>query len=119
MSHSTDLTESDFVAGSTPQIDYTLKDGDGNIITTALATQTATIYDEPTGALLTGWDTGTDIDGANGNTVTAGVGVWDLPPAATAMIGSQDTENHIISINFTYGTGRVGIHLIRVRVHRQ
>lgn len=118
MPHETDLTATHFVEGSTPRIGYTLKDEAGATITSALTTQEASIYDEATGTVVPTW-TDKDIDGAEGNSVASGVGTWDLPVSATAKIGNNEFEDHIIAMKFTYGSGRVGKHLIKVRVYRQ
>ncbi len=118
MYHVTDLTANHIIAGTRPQLDYTLEDEAGDVITGALTTQTATIYDAKSRKALPGWAVDTDIDGEEGNLVTAGVGVWTLPAAATAMIGNGEVEDHIIAIKFTYGSGRVGEHHIKIQVYR-
>jgi hypothetical protein len=122
MAHETDLRKTHFIEGSTPRITYTLKDEAGAVITGALTTQTASIYDEATGTVIgtdpDDWEN-VDIDGAEGNAVVAGVGTWDLPASATAKIGSDTYEDHIIAMKFTYGVGRVGKHWIKVRVYEQ
>jgi hypothetical protein len=118
MSHQTDLRTNHFIEGSTPQIRYVLKDEDGVTITTALTTQEASIYDVASGLAVGTW-TDKDIDGAEGNLVTSGSGVWDLPASATAKVGDSEFEDHIIAMKFTYGTGRVGKHFILVKVMKQ
>ena len=118
MAHETDLTATHFIEGSTPRIGYTLKDEADAIITSALTTQIVTIYDAKSKQPLTGW-TDKDIKGANGNSVVAGVGTWDLPAAATAKFGNDEFEEHILAMAFTYGVGRVGKHDIKVRIYRR
>lgn len=118
MSHETDLRSSHFIEGSTPQITYTLKDENGDIITAGLTTQEASIYDVATGNAIGDW-TDKDIKQTNGNLVTNGVGVWDLPADATAKDGTTEFEDHIIAMKFTYGVGRVGKHWILVKVYEQ
>ena len=84
-------------------------------ITAALDTQTATIFDKKTGVAVSGW-TDKDIDGANGNLVTSGDGVWDLPASATAKVDDRlDYEVHVIVMRFTYDTAwtkNVAVHAI-------
>lgn len=118
MAHETDLRKTHFVEGSTPRIGYTLKDAADATITTALDTQEASIYDVATGTVVPTW-TDLDISGAQGNTVTSGVGVWDLPASATAKIGTDEYEDHVIAIKGTYDTDKVLKHFILIRVYRQ
>ena len=119
MSHETDLTNVHFIKGTTPKITYTLKDEDGNIITQALTAQTASIYDLSTGTVVPSW-TDLDINGAQGNEVTSGLGVWNLPTTATAKIDdTKDFEVHVIAMEFTYGLGRGGKHFMLVKIYEQ
>ena len=118
MPHETDLTATHFIEGSTPRIGYTLKDEAGATITAALTTQLASIYHAKSKAPLTGW-TDTDIKGLQGNSVTAGVGTWDLPTSATAKLTKAEFEDLIVAMKFTYGIGRVGKHFIKIRVYEQ
>lgn len=118
MPHVTDLTEFHFIEGSTPQLDYTLLDENGNVILVSLDTQVASIYDESSRAVVPNW-TDLDIKGAEGNLVVDGIGVWTLPATATVKINSTDEyEIHIISMKFTYGGTKIGIHHIRVKIYR-
>ena len=89
MAHETDLRADHFVEGSTPRITYTLKDANGDTITAALDTQEASIYDEETGTVVPTWED-KDIKGLQGNSVTDGVGTWNLPTSATAKIDSTE-----------------------------
>ncbi len=118
MSHATDLTADHVIAGATPRLGYTLKDAGGSTITSALTTQTATIWDKATGDVVGVW-TDRDINGANGNLVTSGVGVWTLPTSATAMVGTGESEVHRIAMHFTYDSDKVGRHWIDFRVYSQ
>lgn len=119
MAHETDLTATHFIEGSTPRITYTLKDEAGAVITAALTTQEASIYDAKSKQALSAAWTDMDINGAQGNSVTDGIGTWDLPAAATARIGGDEVEDHIILMKFTYGVDRVGKHKVKVQIHRQ
>ncbi len=119
MSHTTDLRSEEFIEGTTPEITYTLQDEAGATITAALDTQTATIYNRQTGAALPTWTADTNIDGAQGNLVTSGVGVWLLPTTATTKTDSAQSEELVIAIEFTYNSGRVGKHWLLVRVIEQ
>lgn len=119
MPHVTDLTADHIIEGATPRITYTLKDAAGAVITGALDTQLATIYDLATGDVVGIWDD-LDINGAQGNTVTLGIGAWDLPTSATAKLDtSKEMETHRIAMKFTYESGKVGRHWMDIRIYRQ
>lgn len=118
MSHQTNLRENEFIEGTTPQLTYTLKDENGDVITSSLDTQEASIYDAATGKAVGTW-TDKDIDGTNGNSVTLGIGTWLLPVDATAKLTTAVTEDHVIAMKFTYNSGRVGKHWILVRIIEQ
>lgn len=108
--------EFEYAEDTTPQITYLLIDEDGNQITSALTTQTCTIENEADGVNVVADQ---DIKETNGNVNTAGSVVWDLPAAFTAKTGTEEFEDHIIAIKFTYGSGRVGEAWIRTRVRKR
>ena len=118
MSHQTDLRTDEFIEGTTPELTYTLKDEKGDIITIALDSQSASIYDPATGTVVPTW-TDKDINNANGNVITEGVCVWDLPASATAKINDSEKEDHTIAVKGTYDTDKVVKHFIRFQVYRQ
>ena len=118
MPHQTDQRSKHLIEGSTFRLDYTLKDENGDTITAALDAQSATIYDEATGVAIPSW-TDEDIKGLQGNVVTSGVGVWDLPASASAKLNDSEFEEHIVAIKSEYGSSRVLKHFIRFRVYRQ
>ena len=119
MSHVTDLRIDHIIEGATPRITYTLKDGAGDVITAALDTQVATIYDSHTGDVVGIWDD-LDIKGSRGNSVTLGVGTWDVPITATAKLDTtKEVEDHVIAMRFTYDTDKVGRHWMYIRIYRQ
>ena len=118
MPHETDLTSKHFIEGTTPRIGYTLEGADGETITAALGAQTATIYDVKSKTAIPGW-TDKDIKGLQGNVVTSGVGVWDLPVDATVKLTTAKSEIHIIAMKFTYATDRVGKHDIKMQIRER
>lgn len=119
MPHITDLTHLHFIEGSTPRLEYEVLDADKKLIVSPLTTHTVTIYDEALGIVTPGFVDGTDIQGLLGNIVTNGKGVWNMPATATVKIGDDEFEDKIIAMKWTYGSGRVGRHWIRVRIYEQ
>lgn len=119
MAHLDDKRADHFIEGSTPRLGFTLTDAAGNAITSAMDTLEATIYDEDSETVVPTW-TDLDINNANGNVITAGVCVWDLPASGSAKIDdTKDSEDHIIAIKGTYDTNKVVKHMLFVRVIRQ
>lgn len=116
MPHETDLTDFHFLKGTTPRLDYTLVDENGDNIVANLDTHTASIYDKTSKVSIPTW-IDKDIKSAEGNLVVLGVGVWILPTSATVKLTTDIWEDHVIAMEFTYNSGKVGIHNFVIRIY--
>ncbi len=116
MAIQSDIRSTPYIEGTTPLITYAVQDENGAAIAGAsLTTMVATIISRTTGSAITGWSA-TDINGAQGNAVSSlGVGTWVLPLTATVKTATGVHEDFDFVITFTYGSSRVGKHIIVTR----